>query len=68
METEDEVLEVIPENDYSKDVPITDDQKDQFFETLEDESQETSTAESSEHAQKEFWELAPINKLLLQVV
>ena len=39
METEDEVLEVIPENDYSKYVPITDDLKDQFFETLEDESQ-----------------------------
>ena len=39
METEDEVLEVIPENDYSKYVPITDDLKDQFFETLEHESQ-----------------------------
>ena len=29
-------------------ISITDYLKDQFFETLEDESQETSTAESSE--------------------
>ena len=47
-ETEDEVFEVLPENNGSKDVEvIVKDLTDLFFETLEDESQETSKAESS---------------------
>ena len=47
-ETEAEMFEVLPENNDSKDIEVT--EKDQFFETLEYESDDTSKAELSENS------------------